>query len=62
MNWTLAPILTPITTQQKVTYKTLNKKVCTVSKKGLLTAKKKGTAKITVQSGSKKVVVTVKVK
>ena len=54
MNWTLAPILTPITTQQKVTYKTSNKKVCTVSKKGLLTAKKKGTAKITVQSGSKK--------
>ena len=62
MNWTLAPILTPITTQQKVTYKASNKKVCTVSKKGLLTAKKKGTAKITVQSGSKKVVVTVKVK
>ena len=62
MNWTLAPILTPITTQQKVTYKTSNKNVCTVSKKGLLTAKKKGTAKITVQSGSKKVVVTVKVK
>ena len=62
MNWTLAPILTPITTQQKVTYKTSNKKVFTVSKKGLLTAKKKGIAKITVQSGSKKVVVTVKVK
>ena len=59
---TLVPILTPITTQQKVTYKTSNKKICTVSKKGLLTAKKKGTAKITVRSGSKKVVVTVKVK
>ena len=62
MNWTLAPILTPITTQQKVTYKTSNKKVCTVSKKGLLTAKKKGTVKITVKSGKKSYTVKVKVK
>ena len=29
---TLAPILAPITTQQKVTYTTSNKKVCTVTK------------------------------
>ena len=41
MNWTLAPILTPITTQQKVTYKTSNKKVCTVSKKACSQRRKK---------------------
>ena len=33
----------------KVTYKTSNKKVATVSSKGVVTAKKKGTAKITVK-------------
>ncbi len=38
---TLAPILAPITTQQKVTYTTSNKKVCTVTKGGVITAKKK---------------------
>ena len=51
---TLAPILAPITTQQKVTYTTSNKKVCTVTKGGVITAKKKGTAKVTVRSGSKR--------
>lgn len=35
---------------KKVTYKTSNKKVATVSSKGIITAKKKGTAKITVVS------------
>ena len=58
---TLAPVLAPITTQQKVTYTTSNKKVCTVTKGGVITAKKKGTAKVTVRSGSKKVIITVKV-
>ncbi|MFQ7550726.1 MAG: Ig-like domain-containing protein [Blautia marasmi] len=38
---TLAPILAPITAQQKVTYTTSNKKVCTVTKGGVITAKKK---------------------
>ena len=33
----------------KVTYKTSNKKVATVNSKGVVTAKKKGTAKITVK-------------
>ena len=59
---TLAPVLAPITTQQKVTYTTSNKKVCTVTKGGVITAKKKGTAKVTVRSGRKKVVITVKVR
>ncbi|MFR7388606.1 MAG: Ig-like domain-containing protein [Blautia faecis] len=38
---------------QKVTYTTSNKKVATVTAKGVITAKKKGTATITVKSGSK---------
>lgn len=58
----LGTTLSPLTSQQKVTYTTSNKKVATVSKKGVVTAKGKGKAKITVKSGSKKVTVTVTVK
>lgn len=46
----------------KVTYKINKKKVASVSKKGLVKAKKLGNAKITIKSGSKKVVVKVVVK
>ncbi|MDO4170698.1 MAG: Ig-like domain-containing protein [Lachnospiraceae bacterium] len=60
--FTLKTTVTPITSKQKVTYKTSNKKIATVSSKGVITAKKKGTAKITVKSGKKSVKVTVKVK
>lgn len=59
---TLTPVITPITSQQKVTYKTSNSKVATVTAKGVIKAKKAGKAKITVTSGSKKYVVTVTVK
>jgi hypothetical protein len=59
---TLKPELNPITSSQKITYKSSNPKVATVSSKGVVKGKKKGTAKITVKSGSKKFVVTVKVK
>ena len=51
----------PVTSKEKVTYSSSNKKVATVSSKGVIKAKKAGTAKITVKSGKKKVVVTVKV-
>lgn len=53
--------VTPVTSKEKVSYSSSNKKVATVSSKGVIKAKKAGTAKITVKSGSKKVVVTVKV-
>lgn len=59
---TLKPVISPITSVEKVTYKSSNKKVATVSSKGVITAKKKGTAKITVKSGKKSYTVTVKVK
>lgn len=59
---TLKPVISPITSQEKVTYTTSNKKVATVTKKGVIKAKKKGTATITVKSGkvTKKIKVTVK--
>ena len=59
---TLKPVISPITSVEKMTYKTSNKKVATVNSRGVITAKKKGTAKITVKSGKKTYTVTVKVK
>ena len=53
--------VTPVTSKEKVTYSSSNKKVATVSSKGVIKAKKAGTTKITVKSGKKKVVVIVKV-
>ncbi|MCD8015880.1 MAG: Ig-like domain-containing protein [Lachnospiraceae bacterium] len=61
-SYTLLPELKPITSGQKLTYKTSNKKVVTVNSKGKLVAKKKGTATITIKSGSKSVKVKVTVK
>lgn len=58
---TLSPVLTPITSQEKITYTSKNKKVATVSSKGVITAKGPGTTQIIVKSGSKSVTVTVKV-
>lgn len=57
----LAPVLEPYTSKSKVTYKTSDKKIATVSKNGVIKAKKAGTATITVKSGSKTVKVKVKV-
>ena len=60
--YTLKPVVTPITTQDKTKFKTSNKKVATVSSKGVITAKKAGKVTITVTSGKKKVKCTVTVK
>ena len=54
--------LTPVTSQQKVIYKSSNSKVAAVNSKGKIVAKKKGTATITVKSGNKKITCKVKVK
>lgn len=58
----LKPVLNPITSTEKVTYTSSNKKVAKVSAKGVIKAVKKGKAKITVKSGKKKVTCTVTVK
>ena len=59
---TLHPVIAPLTSIQKITYKSNNTKIVTVNSKGQITAKKKGTAVITVKSGNKttKCKVTVK--
>ena len=59
---TLKPVVSPFTSGEKVTYTSSNKNVAAVSSKGVITAKKKGTAVITVKSGSKKVTCKVTVK
>lgn len=52
----------PITTPDKVTFKSSKKSVATVTNKGVIKAKKKGKATIIVKSGKKtaKVQITVK--
>lgn len=57
----LKPVISPITCTQKITYKTSNKKVATVSSAGKITAKKRGNAVITVTCGKKKVRCKIKV-
>ena len=52
----------PLTATDKVSYNSSNKKVASVSAKGVITAKKKGKAKITVRAGSKKKTITVTVR
>ena len=51
----------PLTTEDKLTFTSSNKKVATVSKNGTITAKKAGKANITVKAGKKKVTVKVTV-
>lgn len=58
----LTPVLSPQTSQEKISYSSSNKKVATVSSKGVITARKKGSTTITIKSGkiSVKCKVTVK--
>ncbi|MEI3339223.1 MAG: leucine-rich repeat protein [Eubacterium sp.] len=60
----ITAVKTPVTSLEKVTYKSSNTKVATVSSKGKITAKKAGKATITVKAGKKvkKITVTVKKK
>ena len=58
----LKPVLLPITSVQKITYRSSNTKVATVSAKGVIKAKKKGKTVITIIAGKKKVKCTVTVK
>lgn len=44
----------PLTSTDTLSYKTNKKKVAVVSASGMITAKKKGTAKITIQASSGK--------
>lgn len=59
---TLKVVTNPITTPDKVTFKSSKKSVAAVTNKGVIKAKKKGKATITVKSGKKTVKVQITVK
>lgn len=60
--FTIKASVTPKNSDEKVTYKTSNKKIATVTSKGVVKGIKKGTTTVTVQSGSKKQTCKVTVK
>ena len=60
--YTLRTTVAPVTSQEKVTFKSSNSKVVSVNAKGKIYAKKKGKARITVRSGKKRRVCVVTVK
>ena len=60
--YTIKAKLNPTDSDEKITYKSSNKKVATVNDKGVIRTWLKGTAKITVKSGSVKKVIKVTVK
>lgn len=60
--YTLKPKLSPSYSKDKIRYSSNNKKVVAVNSKGIITAKKKGTAYIIIKSGSKYVKCKITVK
>ena len=58
----LKATVTPVNSQDKVTYKSSDSKIASVDKNGKITAKKKGKATITITSGKKKTTCKVTVK
>ena len=60
--YTLKPKLSPSYSSDKIIYSSNNKKVVAVNSKGVITARKKGTAYITIKSGSKYVKCKITVK
>lgn len=59
---TLKPVRKPATAQEKITYSTSDKKIATVTSKGVVKGIRKGKATITVRSGKIKKKVTVVIK
>ena len=59
---TLKPVLSPITSTDKLTYSSTDEETATVSSKGVIKALKKGKAKIKVKAGKKTVTCVVTVK
>ncbi len=60
-SFTLKTAVTPLTSQDKVKFTSSDKKIITVNGKGKIKAVKKGSAKITIKSGKKKLTVKVNV-
>ncbi len=60
--FTIKAVATPKNTDEKITYKSSNTKIAAVTFKGVVKGIRKGTATITVQSGSKKMTCKVIIK
>lgn len=60
--YTLKPKLSPSYSKDKITYSSNNKKVVAINSKGVIATRKKGTAYITIKSGSKYVKCKITVK
>lgn len=60
--YTLKPKISPSYSKEKIIYSSNNKKVVAVNSKGIIIARKKGTAYITIKSGSKYVKCKITVK
>ena len=60
--FTIKAVAAPKNTDEKITYRSSNSKVASVTSKGVVKGLKKGTATITVRSGSKKMTCKVTVK
>ena len=58
----LAAAAAPVTSQQKITYTSSDKKIASVTKKGQIKARKIGKATITVKSGAKTYRIKINVK
>ena len=58
----LAAAAAPVTSQQKITYTSSDKKIASVTKKGQIKARKKGKATITVESGARTYRIKINVK
>ena len=59
---TLSPVIAPRTSRQKATYSSSNRSIVTVTSRGVITARRKGTAYVTVKSGVKSVRLRITVK
>ena len=59
--YSLKPVLQPFTSLEKVTYKSSNRKIVTVTSRGTLKGLKRGKARITVKSGKKKYIINMRI-
>lgn len=58
-NVTLRPVLLPLTSQDRILYATSDKRIATVTSRGVVTAKKARTVRITVMSGRSRATVKI---
>lgn len=60
--YSLKPVIQPFTSLEKVIYESSNRKVVTVTSKGIVKGLKRGKARITVRSGKRKYIINISIK